>query len=130
MGRFLDGDGVGCAHICDSVSYASSRQMRTLVASARWSMSLAETVASSCASAASYGGPEDVFVEPIVVLELEFSDVQRQILGADFVERANNPALENAPEAFNRVCVNRADDVLASGVLNDLVGVLGLQVPV
>jgi hypothetical protein len=54
---------------------------------------------SSCASAPRYGGSEDVGIIPIVVSELEFRDVQRQIFPADLVERAHDAALQERPEA-------------------------------
>ena len=36
---------------------------------------------------------EDVRVVPVVVAELELGDIQRQVFGADFVERTNYAAL-------------------------------------
>jgi hypothetical protein len=72
----------------------------------RWPrLSLAETVASDRASADCYCRSEDIGVVAVVVPELKFSDVQRQILLADLMVAANDPALEDAPEAFNRVGV-------------------------
>jgi hypothetical protein len=56
---------------------------------------------------------EDVGVAAIVVAELELCHVQRQVLGADFRECADNTTLDDGPEAFNRVDVNRADYVIA-----------------
>ena len=61
---------------------------------------------------------EDVIVLAVVVPELELRDVQRQILGADLVERADDPALEDRPEAFNRVRVDRTDNILAGRVID------------
>jgi hypothetical protein len=55
---------------------------------------------------------EDVLVFPIVVPELELGDIERHVLGADLVECADNTALEDRPEAFNRVGVDRADYIL------------------
>ena len=52
---------------------------------------------------------ENVGVETVVIAELKLGDVQRQIFGADFVEGADHAALEDRPEAFNRVGVNCAD---------------------
>ena len=43
---------------------------------------------------------EDVRILPIVVAELKLRDVQRHIFGADFVEAADNPALEDRPKTF------------------------------
>lgn len=63
---------------------------------------------------------ENVRIVPMVVTELKFRDVQRHILGTDLVEGAHDAALENAPKAFNRVGVNRADDVTLCGVHHGL----------
>ena len=59
-----------------------------------------------------YRRSENFRVLAVVVPELKFRNVQRHIFCADFVERADNAAFENRPEAFNRVGVNCADDVL------------------
>jgi hypothetical protein len=64
---------------------------------------------------------EDVLIIAVVVAELEFGDVQRQILGADLVECADYAAFEDRPEALDRVRVDRADDVLTLAVVNDTV---------
>jgi hypothetical protein len=64
--------------------------------------------------------PENVRVVPMVVAELKFRDVERHILGADLMERADDTALEDRPEAFNRVGVNRAYNVLLCAVLDDM----------
>jgi hypothetical protein len=47
---------------------------------------------------------ENIVVEPIVVPELELSNVQRQIFAANFVIAAHNSAFENTPKA-SMVCV-------------------------
>jgi len=74
--------------------------------------------ASLCASAPCYRFPEDIRVVPIVVSELELRNIQRHIFGADLVEAADNATLEDRPEAFNRVRVDRANNVLAVAVLH------------
>lgn len=61
---------------------------------------------------------ENIPIEPIVVSELKLSDVQRHIFCADLMERANNATLEDRPEAFNRIGVNCADNVLPSMMVN------------
>jgi hypothetical protein len=81
-----------------------------------------QTVASSSASASCYSRPENIAVMPVIVAELEFCDVQRHVLGADLVERADDAALEDRPEAFNR-----ADNVLPLAVLHDLVRIFVLS---
>src|SRR5437762_364625 len=64
---------------------------------------------------------EDVFVASVVIPELKLRDVERHIFGADLVEGADNAAFENRPEAFNRVGVDDAVDVLTFGVIDDAV---------
>jgi len=80
-----------------------------------------EAIASSCASASCYRHSEDIGVVAIVVFELTFRDVERQVFGADFVIAANNRPLEDAPKPFNRICVNGTDNVLTFAVLHELV---------
>jgi hypothetical protein len=100
-------------------------------AQARWPRaSLAETGASDRASAACYRSGEDIGIVPVVVAELELGDVQGHVLLADLMEGPDDAALEDRPEAFNGLSVNRADDVFARGVLDDLVGIELFDVPV
>jgi hypothetical protein len=82
---------------------------------------LAETVTSDRASAACYRSLEDFGVVWIVVAELEFRDVERQIFGADLVERADDATLEDRPKAFNRIRVHSANNVLAALMVHALV---------
>src|SRR4051794_16657931 len=70
---------------------------------------------------------EDVFVVPVIVAELKFGDVEGQIFSAYFVERADDPALEDAPETFNRVGVDRADNVLVRRMPDDGMRELAIQ---
>jgi hypothetical protein len=62
--------------------------------------------------------PENIVVEAIIVPELELRNVKMQVLLAHVVESADDPALEYPPEAFNRVGVHSADNVLALGMVN------------
>ncbi len=71
------------------------------------------------ASAARYSGSKDVHVIPVVVPELKLRDVQRHVLGADLVERANNAALHQRPETFNRVRVHGTNNIFLSAVTNE-----------
>jgi hypothetical protein len=71
------------------------------------------------ALAASNRLPENVRVLAIVVAELEFRDIQRHIFFADFVERADYAAFENRPKTLDRISMNCADDILATGVVDD-----------
>ena len=59
-----------------------------------------------------YNRTEDIRIGAVVVAELKLSNVEREIFGADFVECADHAALEDRPEAFNRVRVNGADAIL------------------
>src|SRR5712692_2323551 len=88
----------------------------------RWHRSsLAETDASDRASAACYRRPEDIGVVPMVVAELKFRDVQGQVLAADLVIAAHDPALNEGPEAFDCLSVNRANDVIAIALADHFV---------
>ena len=73
---------------------------------------------------------EDVRAVAIVIPELKFRNVQRHVFGADPVECADDPALEDPPEAFNRVCVDRADNILPSGMVNRAVRISGPSISV
>jgi hypothetical protein len=68
-----------------------------------------------------------IVIISVVISELELSDVKMQILPADLVEGSDNSTLQDRPEAFNRVGVNRTDDVLANGVINGLVREAAVQ---
>src|SRR6202050_1770501 len=70
---------------------------------------------------------ENVLVLPIVIAELKLRDIERHILGADLVERADNAALEDAPKAFNRVRVDRADNILVPVVVNSGMAIVVTQ---
>jgi hypothetical protein len=61
---------------------------------------------------------ENIPIFAIIIAELELGDIERHIFPAHFVERADNAALENRPEALDGLRVDCADDVLASGVIN------------
>jgi hypothetical protein len=56
---------------------------------------------------------ENVVVRAIIVPELELRNVKMQVFLAHVVESADDAALEDAPEAFNRVGVNGTHSVLA-----------------
>jgi hypothetical protein len=73
---------------------------------------------------------KDISVLAIVISELEFRDVQRHIFCAHLVECANDAALEDGPEALNRVGVDCADHILALGMVNDAVREFLAQLPV
>jgi len=55
---------------------------------------------------------EDVGIFSVVVAELEFGDVQRQILVADLVETSHDPALNQRPKTFDCVGVNDSSNAI------------------
>jgi hypothetical protein len=57
------------------------------------------------ASAPCYGTTKNIRVHPVVIPELKFRNVQRHVLGADLVKRADNAALHQRLETFNPVGV-------------------------
>jgi len=61
---------------------------------------------------------ENVVVEAVVIFELAFRDVERQVLFADLVIRADNRPFEDRPEALNRLSMNRAANVLLGTVFD------------
>ena len=63
---------------------------------------------------------ENVGVQSIVISELEFYDIERQVFVTDLVEIAHNTALDQRPEALDCVRMNRADDMLTNVVVNGL----------
>jgi hypothetical protein len=72
-------------------------------------------------SARAHRFAEDVRIAAIVIAELKFGDVQREIFGADLMERADHAALYEAPKAFNRLSMDRTDDVLTRCMINRFV---------
>src|SRR5712691_6361469 len=64
---------------------------------------------------------EDIRVLAIVVAELEFCDIERHIFGAHLVERSDNAALEDRPEAFNRVRMHGTDHIATARMVHALV---------
>lgn len=55
---------------------------------------------------------------PVVVSELEFFNVEREVLGADLLERAHAPALNEGQEPLNRIGMDRAHCVFPLGPVN------------
>lgn len=97
----------------------------------RWRLSrTAEADASVCASANCYRRPEYVGVVSMVVAEFKFSDVKREVLFAYLVECANHAALEDRPETFDGLSMDRSDYILLFAVVNGRVGIFFLQAPI
>ena len=67
----------------------------------------------ACVSATSYGRAEDIGVSPIVIPKFKLRNIQGQTFTADLVIGPDDAALDERPEAFNRVRVNCANNVLA-----------------
>jgi hypothetical protein len=64
---------------------------------------------------------ENIVIQLIVISELEFCEMEPKIFGADLVERSDHAALNQRPEAFDGLGVDRADNILAVGVINRVV---------
>jgi hypothetical protein len=70
---------------------------------------------------------KNVRVRPVVIPELEFSDVQREVLFADLVKTAHDAALNQRPEALDGLRVDRADNVLLAAVIHATVRIFGIE---
>lgn len=81
-------------------------------------------------STPSDGLRENIRVQTVVIAELEFRDVQREIFAAHFVIAAHHAALNQRPETLNRVRVQRADNVLLSTMVNRSVLIFFAQVSI
>src|SRR5438874_881931 len=87
----------------------------------------AEAVPSGATSARRYEQTKRIFLIPRVVAEFEFVDVERQISRADLVEIADDAALDEGPEAFNILGMNRANNIFPFGVVDNFVRVARRQ---
>jgi hypothetical protein len=72
-------------------------------------------------------GTEYIRILSVVVPKLKLRYIQMEIFLADLVVGPNNAALQDRPEAFNRIGVNRTNDMLADGVIDGLVREAVLQ---
>ena len=54
---------------------------------------------------------EDVRIQALVIAKLKLVDVEMEILLADLMERADDPAFHDGPEAFDGVGMNRSADI-------------------
>ena len=70
---------------------------------------------------------KNVRVPPVIIAELELGNIERHIFAAHFMERADHAALDDRPEAFDGLSVDRADDVLAFGVVNGRVRIVPVE---
>jgi hypothetical protein len=89
--------------------------------------SCAEAEPSGATSATRYDGSKGVGIIPMVVPELEFVDVQRQVRSADLMETADDAALNQRPKAFDALSVDGTDHVLPLSVVDDFVRIFFAQ---
>lgn len=68
---------------------------------------------------------ENIFVQPIIIPELEFGNIERQVFAANLMIGADDAALNQAPETFNRVRVDRTDHIFAAGMMRRAMGEVG-----
>lgn len=66
-------------------------------------------------------GAEDVRVQAMIIAELKLVDVEMQILLADFVERADDPAFHDGPKAFDGIGMNSTTDIFPFGMMDHTV---------
>jgi len=90
----------------------------------------AEAAASGANSASCYNRVENIRVLAIVKAKRELVQIQREIVRAYLVVGANHATLEQRPERFNRVCVDRSDHILLFGMVDGLVIVGAAEIPV
>src|SRR5258708_16248425 len=81
-------------------------------------------------SARPYRRSENVRVHPVVVAELEFIDVEREIFPADLMERSHDAALNQRPEAFDGVGVNVSVHIFAFAVVHHAMREVLVQIPI
>jgi hypothetical protein len=84
-------------------------------------LSGAEAPASSVASASCYCFAENVRILPVVVTELKFIQVEREILLANVVVRPDDAPLEQRPKGFDIICVDVAANVFILGMFHAVV---------
>ena len=70
---------------------------------------------------------EDVRILAVVVAELKLGDIERHVLRAHLVEGPDHTALEDRPEAFDRIRVDRTMHILPKRVLDKEVRIFGRQ---
>lgn len=73
---------------------------------------------------------KDVGIHALVIPKLELVDVEMQILFANFVECAHDPAFHNGPETLDGIGMHCTDDILALGMIDDFMRILSVQLPV
>ena len=109
---------IAVLRIMDNIEITRSPSERKI--SAALAYAAAEAAASVATSASSKDCLEDIGIVAIVVAELKFGEVQRQIGLAYIVIRADDSALEQAPERFQIVGMDLAAHILVRLVVNVL----------
>src|SRR2546422_10515794 len=98
-----------------------SLQTQILVALA---LPTAEDAASASSSASCYDLAEHIGMLPMIMSELKFSKVQRQILFAYMVKLTHNSALQQRPKTINARRVNQSAYIFALPVSNGFVVII------
>src|SRR5450432_1040571 len=70
---------------------------------------------------------EDVIVLPVVIPELKFRDVEREIFGGHLVKGTHDAALQEGPETVDGLSVDRTDNVLTTRVIDRPHEIGGMQ---
>jgi hypothetical protein len=110
----------GLRHSASALGIADS------VEGAVWSRD-AGASASLDASASCYGFAEYVWVLAVVVAELKFRQVERQILSAHIVIRANDATLEQCPEGIEVLGMHAASHILSLSMVYRFMRKLAVQ---
>jgi len=70
---------------------------------------------------------KDIRVLPIVISELELSNILRHVLPANLVKRTDDTALDDRPKAFNGLSMNGADNILLFGMIDNRMRVFAVK---
>src|ERR1700730_7877823 len=73
---------------------------------------------------------KNVRILPVVITKLELGNIERHIFSAHFVECTDDASLKDRPETLDGLSVDRADDVLTSGVVNHAMRIFAVTTPV
>jgi len=95
-----------------------------------WDDTSSENALPAAFSASCYYFREDVLIRAVVIPELKFRHIERQIFLADFVERADYTTLEDRPESFNCIGMDCANHIFPLRMIDHLVRILFAKVTV
>jgi hypothetical protein len=76
-------------------------------------------IASSSHLASANRRSENISIFSVVIPELKLGDIERHVLAANFVEAADDAALDDRPKAFDCLSMDRANNILLFGVVDD-----------